>query len=176
MIRYKLNGRYVDSLPASSLDESRLADMLAARQAPGGQTDTSFFAGHDQTVGKLIEKDPTFGQALKRAVAQGYKPNPNDVYLPALANNVGDPAAFVPATGGKGHIKKVCESRNWNCEGTVSVRARELPPPTAPLLAESIVQEKLREKVKANPDLARKDKAELRSEIIAKHGRKKAIT
>lgn len=102
------------------------AAMLADQAPPGVKTDSTFFGNAVNTVSKIMNDDPEYGQAIvAQARRHGYNPNPNDVYESGLAEKPGDPLAFVPATGGRGHIRKVLESRGWGGEGAVNIKARQ---------------------------------------------------
>lgn len=107
------------------------AAMTAARKAPAGRGDRSLFEG----VGLLGDQFRTEAQ-LRQVVAQarrhGYNPSQGDMYVPSLAAFAGDPAAFVPATGGRGHIQRVLEERNWSGHGVVNRTAREDREPAIP--------------------------------------------
>jgi hypothetical protein len=151
--------------------------MLATQIAPTADTDREFFRG----VGKLEDQFGGEGhtndmdKVIATAVRHGYRPNPNDVYTPSLARFRGDPLAFVPPTGAKSHIKKVCEQHGWECDGSVKVKARE--PESDPWddrkpLANDIVQQHIQSRVSANPELARADQNELKQEVIDRHALK----
>jgi len=100
-------------------ESHRMSEMLAFQQAPRAMTDAVFFEGFGTLDKQFAGDEKVRDQVIKRAMASGYKPNNNDVYLSALARYPGDPEAFVPATGGRGHVKKVCEKRGWECDGAV---------------------------------------------------------
>lgn len=151
-------------------ESHNIAEMLAFQQAPRGMTDAVFFEGYGTIDKQFAGDEKVRDQIIKRAKASGYKVNQNDVYLSALARYPGDPEAFVPATGGRGHIKEVCERRGTACEGAVTTKYRE--PEEAPKrtpLAKEIVDRKLAEAKRRNPDLKNKDQGELRHNIIEKH-------
>ena len=148
----------------------RMSEMLAFRQAPRGLTDAVFFEGFGTIEKQFAGDEKVRDHLIRRAMKEGYKPNANDVYLSALARYPGDPEAFVPATGGRGHIKAVCEKRGWEADGAVKTKRRE--PEEAPKstgLGKDIVDRKVAEATKKNPDLKRMDQGELRHYIIKKH-------
>ena len=121
----------------------RLADMLASRQAPGAMTDREFFEGRGTLADQFAGAEGQLAKVVAAARAQGYEPKPNDVYVPTLANSIGDPLAFVPPTGGRNHVRRVCEQRQTSCEGAVTVQApmyRE-PTPDKPL-SDKLIREK----------------------------------
>jgi len=153
----------------------RLAEMLALRQAPRCMTDSVFFS----SVGTLDKQFGNDTESLNRTVSiakkHGYTPNPNDYYNASLANFVGDPKAFIPATGGRGHIQKVCEERGTACSGAVTVKARQ--PDSDPLdnpkckLNPRIVNRKVNQMIANNPVLAHKNRRDLVSRVVEKHGK-----
>jgi hypothetical protein len=149
----------------------RFADMIACQRGPGLMTDSVFFAG----IPKLAEQfrnDTQLQKVMKIAKSHGYQPNPNDVYEPGLARFQGDPEAFVPPSGGRGYIKRLCEKRGWACNGAVKVQHRQ--PAKDPLencvpLAEDLIQGHMRSAIQKDPSLRTKRK-ELRDKIIQTHG------
>ena len=101
-----------------------LAVIFATGRAPGCVTDCEVFRGHrtlgDQFDGEAHVLDQLVGIAEKN----GRRPHYTDKYESALAAYPGDPEAFVPASEGRGHIKRVIEKRDWNCEGLVKATAK----------------------------------------------------
>lgn len=152
-------------------ESHRTAEMCAMRAPPRCSTDNVFAAGLG-TLEQQFSDDPEGLQHVtKAAMKKGYKPNPNDIYLPTLANSVGDPEAFVPATGAQGHITKVLEKRNWSSrQGYVTRQAEQREPKPAVRLAPDLVAEEMRNQIKADPAKAKIDKRDLAAEIIHKHG------
>lgn len=148
----------------------RFADMVSCQRGPGLMTDSVFFAGMPKLQDQFVD-DRQREKVIKIAKRHGYTPNPNDVYEPGLARFQGDPEAFVPPTGGRGYIRKLCESRGWACEGAVKVAhsAPKEDPFDAKPLAEDLIQGHMRYAIAKNPGL-KKSKKELREKIIAKHG------
>lgn len=152
-----------------------LEDMLESRRPPGASTDRELFAGSGATFSKLADDDPKYANRVAaKAKKLGYTPNPNDLYISQLAKCEGDPLAFVPATGGKGHIKRVCEQRGLGCEGAIAVRPAEVSAPKPQVrLAPKIVNEYVSKYIEHNPQLASKPVQEVREFVIEKHGSKK---
>ena len=149
----------------------RFAEMIACQQGPGLKTDVAFFQGQPA----LAEQ---FGSAkqLKRYIdvarKNGYNPGSRDVYQPGLARFPGDPEAFVPPTGGRGYVKRLCEKRGWACEGSVNVPYREPledPQKQDKPLAEDLIRHRMKVEMKKNPMLAKNQK-QLREKIVEKHG------
>lgn len=152
-------------------ESAMMADLLASRRAPASRTDREFFAGRPK-LDEQFKDERTLNEYVKRARKKGYNPNPNDVYLSQLARFPGDPEAFV--SGGRNQIKRVLEKRGWGCEGIVDVKpAQYTPEPKAAPLHPKIIEETACQMVRANPDLAKKSKAELSEMVIDAHGPKK---
>ena len=151
-------------------ESHNMAEMLAFQQAPRAMTDAVFFEGFGTIEKQFAGDEKVRDQLIKRARAAGYNPNPNDVYLSAIARYPGDPEAFVPATGGRGHIKKVLTERGWESDGAVKTKARqpEEAPKSVPL-AKDIVNRKVGQAHRDNPETKRMDQGELRHNIIKKH-------
>jgi hypothetical protein len=94
------------------------------------------------------------------------------VYMSQLAKRPGDPAAWISPSGGRSQMKKVLEQRGWGSEGIVNVKPAQFvpdPPPAAPL-SKGILKKMVAMKLKENPDLKTKPRAELEAQIIEKHG------
>ena len=87
-------------------------------------TDTSFLAGRDDGFGK---DERGRKQAYANARRLGIDTTGKS-WFPSLARKgrgLGrDPDAWVGRKEGRGHIKKVCQKRNWNCEGSVNHKMR----------------------------------------------------
>lgn len=147
-----------------------LAMIFATRRAPGSLSDREFFAGRGTLSDQFRGDERTLDLLVAEAKNKGYSPSPNDVYVSALANDFGDPLAFVPAAGGRGHVKKVCEMRGHGCEGLVSVKPSGMidPPQNGPRLAEDIVADGVAAEIRKNPDLASR-REEVREAFIERH-------
>lgn len=114
--------RYIDMVQKGLTP--KFAEMLALQSPPGVKTDSTYF-NNGRDVAHMVEQEPDYAlPVLKKAKSLGYKPRASDVYEPGLAKFPGDPAAFVPATGGRAHIRKVLERRGWGASGTVTTRSR----------------------------------------------------
>lgn len=149
----------------------RFADMVACQRGPGLMTDSVFFAGLPKLQDQFVD-DTQREKVIAVARRNGYNPSPNDVYEPGLARFQGDPEAFVPPSGGRGYIRRLCEKRGWACDGAVKVQHQQ--PGSDPFeaskpLAEDLITGHMRAEIKKNPALKNKKK-ELREKIIAKHG------
>ncbi len=104
------------------------------------------------------------------ATQHGRRPNPNDVYKPALANFPGDPAAFVPCDDPENHVLNVCKARGEDCRGVVNYTApqKDPEPDTGPPIAEDIIQREVGRIIHKDPSLASK-RPRVREEFIEKH-------
>jgi hypothetical protein len=118
--KYVINGQSCSKEEFVKRSRSgRLEEVFRTREFPGIQDDTTFMAGRGTLEDQLGAEQAEF--VAKEAMKQGYKPSPNDVYLPGIADCVGDKNAFVKQDGAKGHVRKVCEDNGWRCEGSVKV-------------------------------------------------------
>lgn len=155
-------------------NDPKFATLLALRKFPAIMTDDVAISGMT-TISDMFEKDPASTARLcKIAEAKGYRPKSTDVYMGSIANAEGDPAAFVNHGQGRGHIKKVLQSRGMAGDGLVKVDARE--PESDPYesphhkLNPKIVERIRKRKIKEKPELAHGNQAELRSSIVESHG------
>lgn len=152
-------------------ESHKMSEMLAFRQPPRAQTDREFFEGFGTLEKQFRGDEQIRDRVIKIAINNGYKPNANDVYLSSLANYPGDPEAFVPATGGRGHIKSVCEKRGWECDGTVKTKYQEpREEPKSNPMAKDIMAKKIKESHKRSPSSKKMDQGELRHNIVKNHG------
>jgi hypothetical protein len=152
----------------------RMAEMLALRQSPRVMTDDTALSGIG-TLDKQFRGDERYLTRLTRdAQKHGYTPKATDYYMASLARFPGDPEAFVNHGQGRGHIRKLLERRGWAGDGLVKVKGRE--PESDPheervhKLHPRIVERLRKQKLKENPDLARKDQREVRADIVSQHG------
>jgi hypothetical protein len=153
------------------------AAMLACQRFPGTKTEVMYFEGRhtlaDQFKGNEQQLDAVVSAARKR----GYNPSPYDVYEPGLADDVGDPAAFIKPSGGTTELRRKLEASGRSCHGLVNVKGRAPVNETACApLAPDIVDAILGQKLKSDPALAAKLKRqpkalrEAREQIVAEHG------
>jgi len=148
-----------------------MAEMLALRAPPRARTDRELFEGQGMLDKQFGGSPGQLEAVVAQAQQHGYRPNPNDVYIPMLANYPGDPLAFVPATGGRNHIRRVCEMRGVSCQGSVDVKGRQ-PEQEVPAgqLDAGIANEIVDRQIAENPDLARVDRRDLLADAREKHG------
>jgi hypothetical protein len=175
-VTYRINGKEVSSLQATEQEQEDFKQMLEEQKFPGISTDDTFLSGIP-TLDKQFAHPKHHEAVVKAAKRQGYTPKPTDYYVPALAQRVGDPRAFLNHGHAKGAARKYAEELGVAAEGAITTKARE--PEKDPYenpkhrLAPRIVDRIARQKIKENPDLARINKQDLRDEIISKHGKQK---
>jgi len=79
--------------------------------APAIRTDATFLRGR----GTLLQQCDGDEKEVKRIVdgarKQGYTPNMYDTYEPCLADNCGDPRAFLPPSDPRGALKRLKDER-----------------------------------------------------------------
>ena len=168
-VTYKVNGKTVTKKQLRS-GTKRLKEILETRQFPGVQTDDDFMKNRGTLRDQLGTQTDMVVNAAK---AKGYTPSQNDVYLPALANSIGDPAAFVKHSGARGHIRRVCESRDWECDGAVKVkRDFRTKVDKKPTLAKDLVIQYAAEKAKKDKHIAKASLAEVTADAVRDHGPK----
>ena len=158
----------------SSGQSQSMAEMLALQKGPGLDTDDVFFSG-SKPLYDQFGSQKHLDRFLKQAKARGFTPPVNSTYYPNLARFPGDPEAFVTRAQGRSYIKKLCESRGWECSGGVKAEYREPerdPYETAPALADDIVRESMAEEIKKNPEMSKQERRQLRSKVIKKHSHK----
>lgn len=129
-------------------------------------TDSTFMAG----IGTLDSQigSAWTGQMEGMAGRFGYRPTGSEYYCPALARFPYDPEAFITS---RKEAKDILKKRNWDAEGAVTnhkVTCHKQKPP--PRLNKRIVDRFEAEYIAERPELANKDRAELRHEIIERHG------
>jgi len=152
-------------------ESHRMAESIAAQRCAMGMTDDIFFAG----LGMLGDnmRPAQLQSLIDTAKAQGFTPTANHVYMPGLARFRGDREAFVSRSDGRSYIKKLIESRGWECEGGVNVKGRSPeadPLDSAKPLADDIIADTARDMIKADPEVGKLSRRELRERIVEKHG------
>jgi len=155
-------------------NDSRFAEMLALRKPPRILTDDVALSGM-KTISRMYDEQPDLTERLCRiAEAKGYRPKPTDVYMPSIAACEGDVAAFVNHGQGRGHIKKVLESRGQSGDGMVKVSKREpeSDPYEKPIhqLNPKIVNRIRKQRLKQNPELGQMNTRDVQQQIIQDHG------
>lgn len=151
------------------------AAMLVTQSPPACRTDNTFFENRgtlDQQLGREVN------HYTEIAEQNGYRPGARDVYEPGLARFQGDPEAFVPATGGRAHVKKVLEKRGYRVTNGVGVPSgicatplESLEPVKSKPLANDIIRENAKRILKEEPDKRKLSKNELRELVVERHGK-----
>lgn len=147
----------------------RFAEMLALQQPPRSMSDREYLAGHGSLLKQFGGDENMTKYAVERARELGGNPGMNDYYDPGLCRPgmQFDPQAFVPAGGGRGYVKRLCEERGVGCSGPVEVKAREDEPAPPVVMAERLVNEGIDHLIATDPKKKTKKRAELREEVIA---------
>jgi hypothetical protein len=157
-----VNGRRLEDLSPRerrALDRrarSRLADMIRSGRPPRAVTDDTFRAGLDDCNGRQFEGDPETGDFYRQAAAAAGVSTRGKTYLHGLAAFPGDPRAWVDS---RGDVARVCEERNYHCDGAVTHKAREVEPVEVGLAAD-IVEREAAEIVAADPGVRPDDARE----------------
>lgn len=154
----------------------RAACMYALQKTARIETDDVFFQG-SKPLYDQFESQKALDRVLAVSKKHGHVPNKNAVYFSNLARFRGDPEAFVTRAMGRSYIKKLLEKRGWAADGGVNVKGREpesdpLDPKNCKPLGEDIIRRRMREEIKSNPDLSKRDRSDLRQKIISRHGSK----
>lgn len=111
------------------------AEMFALRRSPGAKTNREFFRGTPTLADQFRGDESMLEKLVEKAERLGRRPHYTDVYAPELCSQEigpGDPAAFVPASEGTSHVKRVCQKRNLDCSGLVNVTTPTLDPKDRP--------------------------------------------
>lgn len=136
------------------------------------KTNTSWMSGRGDLLKQFGGDERLLASRVEAARQQGYDVQRNDVYIPQLAERVGDPAAFLPADDPLGAMKRVLAKKNMSCDGRV-IAKRECKPVRPKKISEKIVLDRLRKAIRNNPELAR-DKRELtklKHQLVQRHGK-----
>ena len=117
-IRTILNGREIspDELQ-KTVDPGKLREMLNSGQPPMSNTDREFLEGRTDNAEQL--RLGMFAERYKKQAAVAGVDVKGKVYCSGLAAYAGDPVAWV---GSRGDVARVCEERNFGCEGAVSAK------------------------------------------------------
>lgn len=150
----------------------RFAHMCALRKPPGTRgTERSFMEG--QMAGSWLDRlGPRWRRQVLRQAQQAGISISGKVWKPSLGK-ASDPRAWVSDMH---DVKAACLARGLECEGAVTVKQPEAPPPKPVKLAPAVVGELIEEKLTRDTDLAAryrespKVRRRLREEIIHKHG------
>lgn len=140
-----------------------LAEMLALRQPPMSNTDREFLEGH--CCGNQFEKVPWLGDYYKKIAERAGVNVTGKVYKSSLAAYPGDPRAWVSS---RDDVRRICEERGWGCEGAVRVPLRRDVEPPDIAVADDILEDRVQDMIDANPELALRDRNELKEEVKEK--------
>lgn len=160
-------GIYVSAIENGTSES--LAELLALRQSPSLNTDTTFMANRGTLLQQLDGDHEALTEVMRGASKSGFRPTDNHVYIEGLARYPGDPEAFIT---GKGDVRNVCEKRGQACHGSVEVKHREPEhdPHESKPLAGDIVQGEMQSRIAADPSLKRK--RDLKDQVIDDHSMK----
>lgn len=127
-----------------------LAEMFAFQQPPMSKSDREMLQGH--VNGSQFEKVPYVGDFYKEVARRAGVSTTGKVYLSQLANFPGDPRAWV---SDRHDVQKVCEERDWSCDGMVSrKRVKDLTPPVEKDISDDIVNEEVASIMEESPGIA----------------------
>lgn len=140
--------RYVASILDGCTKEE--AHERTFPRVPALLTDSVFLAGN--TNGSQFESQPEVGDYYKW-VAEAAGVNVKGLlYVPGLALFPGDPKAWV---SGRGDVERVCRERGFTATGAVNVQGgRGDVPPEDVDVAPDIVEQRVLDRLEADPSLA----------------------
>lgn len=142
-----------------------------------GVTDSVFIQDQNRHGRSILDRhngDARAVERLRKALARnGYTLKGDDHYIPTAGFKFGDPRAIVNHTQGLGDLRRNLQENGKTVEGEIEIKGEQkAPAPRKVPLHPRIVERIRQQKIKENPDLARKDQRALREEIIHKHGSK----
>lgn len=148
------------------------AAMLACQRFPGTKTEVMYFEGRHTLADQFKGNEAQLEAVVAAAKAKGYTPGTHDVYEPGLADDLGDPKAFIKPSGGTTELRRKLEANGKSCSGLVKVKGRAPrgPAEKPAALAPDIVQEIALRKAQENPDIKRMNPRELVEQINHEHG------
>lgn len=132
----------------------RFAEMAALRVFPGVMTDSVFLEGHCN--GSQFAGQEKIGDHYRKIAEDAGQDVKGKVYISGLAQFPGDPRAWVD---GRGDVKRLCEERNWSCDGAVSHDAPVLPAKEVGLDTQLVTKE-VDQLMKQYPEMKREEVAE----------------
>lgn len=148
----------------------KFAIMLVLRKPPRANTDREYFAGRHNLRQQFAGDRRGFNTVLRQAKKNGFTPPADAVYEPGLARFQGDPEAFVPASEGRGYIRRLMEKRGWGCEGAVNVKPGGSQAKPAKPIDERLAEQFIAQIEKKDPKFKRASKKEKLAEVARKHG------
>jgi len=143
-----------------------------------GITDSVFIQDQNRHGRSILDRhngDTRAVERLRKALAaNGYNLKSDDHYIPTVAEKFGDPRAIVNHSQGLGDLRRTLESRRKTVDGEISITGEATGPRKKKNFLHPRIVERIRQqKIKENPDLARKDQRVLREQIIHQHGSNK---
>lgn len=131
------------------------AAMLACQSFPGCKTEATYFEGRHTLAQQFAGNEAQLEVVVAHARARGFEPSPNMIYEPGLADDVGDPNAFISPSGGTTELRRKLEAAGKSCDGIIKVKGRAPRGPGAVgPLAQDLVDDMIATEAKSNPDLA----------------------
>jgi hypothetical protein len=152
-----------------------LRDILDSRKPPAlAGDDTTFFNAFGTLYDQLGDQADMVVEEAKR---QGYTPSGNDIYMGSVARGIGDPEAFFHAGRGRAEYKRTIEDNFGTASSGRWVETKNIdrPPPENITLADDIVEDIYRERMLIDPEILRRNKADVKAEIIEDHGARKRV-
>lgn len=150
----------------------RLADMLAARSFPGTKgTDRAFMQGR-KLDGSQFEGVPLVGSHHLDMARKAGVSTTGKYYSGGLARYPGDPQAWVDSLH---DVKKICESRGWECDGAIKVESPKYAgsEPGPYRVADDIVDDHVSQVLEQRPELlpkAQEVREEIQGRLAGVHG------
>jgi len=171
---------YLNCLKANNGNEKMAIQIVAYAVGEAsmgvGITDSVFIQDqnrHGRSILDRMNGDVRAVERLRKGLAKnGYTLKSDDHYIATAATKPNDPAAIVNHTTGLGGLRSRLEGRGQSMEGEINLKPREYERQVKHKLNPKIVERIRQQRIKQNPDLARKDQRELREAIIDQHGSK----
>lgn len=139
-----------------------MAEALAKAQAPAAMTDREFLEGHCN--GNQFDGSEAVGDHYKAVAAAAGVDVKGKIYVGGLALFPGDPKAWVD---GRGDIQRVAQERGLNVQGAVTVKSGEREPAPDIDVADDVIDQRVLQKMDADPDITRRPYEEVREEARA---------
>lgn len=99
----------------------RFRDMVESKRPPNSNTDKEFFSDRGTLADQFADDPESLNDVVSAARKKGYNPHYQDVYMEPLADEPGDPSAFITPSGGRSQVKRVCEEKGLECHGQIEV-------------------------------------------------------
>lgn len=141
----------------------KLATLLATRSFPGVRTDSSFNSG--RCNGNQFEHNPKVGDYYRRRAEAAGVSTTGKFYMAAIANEPGDPQAWV---SDRHDVLRVAKERGYRVTGNVEYEPPgfgQAPPSPKIKIAPEIVKEAADLMMLADPDMRPEDATEKATEL-----------